>query len=149
MHAMEETFGNLGNGRRPTLSPMTQAAAAAPQSAIPEHAAPDYTSAELLDAILSCLTDNKAEEIVQIDLHGRTSIGDYMVVASGRSSRQVSALAGILRDTLKAEFGVNAKLEGKEMGDWVLIDTADVIVHLFRPEVREFYQIEKMWTAVS
>lgn len=128
---------------------MTQAAAAAPQSAAPERGEPDYTSAELLDAILSCLDDNKAEEIVQIDLRGRTSIGDYMVVASGRSSRQVSALAEKLRDRVKEQFGISAKLEGKEMGDWVLMDTADVIVHLFRPEVREFYQIEKMWTAVS
>lgn len=126
---------------------MTHAAPAA--SATPEMAEPAYTSAELLDAITACLTDNKAEDIVPIDLRGRSSIGDYMVVASGRSSRQVSALAEKLRDEVKQRFGINARLEGKEMGDWVLMDTADVIVHIFRPEVREFYQIEKMWMPVS
>lgn len=98
-----------------------------------------------LAAILSELNDNKAEDIVQIDLRGKTSIGDYMVVCSGRSTRQVSALAENLLDMLKTERGILSKVEGKETGDWVLIDTGDVIVHIFRPEVREFYQLEKMW----
>ncbi|GGB90759.1 ribosomal silencing factor RsfS [Marivita lacus] len=98
-----------------------------------------------LAVILSELDDNKAEDIVQIDLRGKTSIGDYMVVCSGRSTRQVSALAEKLVETLKAERGILSKIEGKETGDWVLIDTGDVIVHIFRPEVREFYQLEKMW----
>ena len=98
-----------------------------------------------LAVILSELDENKAEDIVQIDLRGKTSIGDYMVVCSGRSTRQVSALAEKLMETLKAERGILSKIEGKETGDWVLIDTGDVIVHIFRPEVREFYQLEKMW----
>ena len=98
-----------------------------------------------LAVILSELDENKAEDIVQIDLRGKTSIGDYMVVCSGRSTRQVSALAEKLVETLKAERGILSKIEGKETGDWVLIDTGDVIVHIFRPEVREFYQLEKMW----
>ncbi|MGR3636876.1 MAG: ribosome silencing factor [Shimia sp.] len=103
------------------------------------------TSDALLTRILSSLDEDKAEEIVQIDLRGKTSIGDYMVICSGRSSRQVTALAEKLVERLKTEFGRFAKVEGKETGDWVLIDTGDVIVHVFRPEVREFYQLEKMW----
>lgn len=99
----------------------------------------------LLDAILETLSDSKAEDVVQIDLRGKTSVCDWMVVCSGRSTRQVSALAENLEDTLKQEHGVLAKSEGKESGDWVLIDAGDVVVHVFRPEVREFYQLEKMW----
>ena len=82
---------------------------------------------------------------MQIDLRGKTAIGDYMVIASGRSTRQVSAMAEKLVDRLKQDYGRIARVEGKETGDWVLIDTGDVVVHIFRPEVREFYQLEKMW----
>ena len=82
---------------------------------------------------------------MEIDLRGKTSMGDYMVICSGRSSRQVAAISEKLTERLKARFGVSARTEGKETGDWVLIDTGDVIVHVFRPEVREFYQLEKMW----
>ena len=103
------------------------------------------TSEILLEAIINSLEDDKAEEIVQIDLRGKSSIGDYMVVCSGRSSRQVAAIAEKLVDRLKQDYGRHCRIEGKETGDWVLIDTGDVIVHVFRPEVREFYQIEKMW----
>lgn len=103
------------------------------------------TSSELLEQILNSLNSDKAEDVVQIDLHGKTQIGDYMVIASGRSSRQVSAMADKLMDRLKQDFGRISKSEGKDVGDWVLVDTGDVIVHLFRPEVREFYQLEKMW----
>ncbi|WP_299673352.1 ribosome silencing factor [uncultured Roseobacter sp.] len=103
------------------------------------------TSDTLLATILSSLEGDKAEDIVQIDLRGKTEIGDYMVICSGRSTRQVSAISEKLAQTVKDEFGRTAKVEGKETGDWVLIDTGDVIVHVFRPEVREFYQLEKMW----
>lgn len=109
----------------------------------------EATSEALLARILSSLDDDKAEDIVQIDLRGKTSIGDYMVIASGRSSRQVTAIAEKLMDRVKQEFGRVCKTEGKETGDWVLIDTGDVIVHVFRPEVREFYQLEKMWSPVD
>ncbi len=102
-------------------------------------------SEDLLARILTSLQDDKAEDIVQIDLRGKSSIGDYMVVCSGRSSRQVAAISEKLVENLKADFGRNSRVEGKETGDWVLIDTGDVIVHVFRPEVRDFYQIEKMW----
>lgn len=99
----------------------------------------------LLAAILTSLADDKAEDIVQIDLRGRSEMGDWMVIATGRSTRQVTAIAEKLTDRVKADLGVFSKVEGKESGDWVLIDTGDVIVHVFRPEVREFYQLEKMW----
>ncbi|THH36282.1 ribosome silencing factor [Aliishimia ponticola] len=103
------------------------------------------TSTSLLEAILSSLSDDKAEDIVQIDLRGKTAMADYMVICSGRSSRQVAAISDKLSERLKARFGISIRSEGKETGDWVLIDTGDVIVHVFRPEVREFYQLEKMW----
>ena len=103
------------------------------------------SSEVLLTTILASLEDDKAEEIVQIDLRGRSDMGDYMVICSGRSSRQVSAISEKLVDKLKHDFGRLSKIEGKEAGDWVLIDTGDVIVHIFRPEVRDFYQLEKMW----
>jgi len=105
----------------------------------------ELTSESLLDRILASLTEDKAEEIVQIDLRGKSSMADYMVIASGRSTRQVSALSEKLVDRLKQSFGLHCKVEGKDTGDWVLIDAGDVIVHVFRPEVREFYQLEKMW----
>ena len=98
-----------------------------------------------LARILSSLSDDKAEEIVQVDLRGKSAIGDYMVICTGRSSRQVASIAEKLVDRLKHDLGVASKIEGKDTGDWVLIDTGDVIVHVFRPEVREFYQLEKMW----
>lgn len=100
---------------------------------------------EILARVLSSLEDDKAEDIVQIDLRGRSSIGDHIVIASGRSARQVTAIAEKLVDRLKTELGLRPRIEGKEHGDWVLVDTGDVIVHVFRPEVRDFYQIEKMW----
>lgn len=100
---------------------------------------------QLLARILSSLDDDKAEDIVTIDLRGRSAMADYMVIASGRSARQVGAIAEKLADRLKQAIGRTVRIEGKETGDWVLIDTDDVIVHVFRPEVRDFYQLEKMW----
>ena len=105
----------------------------------------DGQSEALLARILASLDDDKAENVVTIDLRGRSSVADFMVIASGRSSRQVSAIAEKLVERLKEETGRSSKIEGKEQGDWVLIDTQDVIVHVFRPEVRDFYQLEKMW----
>ncbi len=110
-----------------------------------ESAAVEYTSEQVLAAVLESVDDDKAEDVVQIDLRGRSDVADYMVICSGRSSRQVASIAEKLVDKLKQDFGMNAKMEGKETGDWVLIDGRDVIVHVFRPEVREFYQLEKMW----
>ncbi|MGB3148064.1 MAG: ribosome silencing factor [Paracoccaceae bacterium] len=99
----------------------------------------------LLTRILSSLDDDKAENVVTIDLRGRSSVADYMIVCSGRSARQVAAIAEKLVERLKQDSGRSCKVEGKEAGDWVLIDAHDVVVHVFRPEVREFYQLEKMW----
>lgn len=96
--------------------------------------------------MITTLDDNKAEDIVCIDLEGKTSIADFMVVCSGRSSRQVAGLADKLSQTL-SEHGYKSRIEGKGSADWVLLDGGDFIVHLFRPEVREFYQIEKIWGA--
>jgi len=111
---------------------------------IPPHP-PQPSSNDLLDRILTSLDDDKAEEVVSISLRGKSEIADYMVIATGRSTRQVASIAEKLSDRLKQDFGRICKLEGKAAGDWVLVDAGDVIVHVFRPEVREFYQLEKMW----
>lgn len=103
------------------------------------------TSDLLLSAILTSLEDDKAEDIVQIDLRGKSAMADYMVICSGRSSRQVQSISEKLTEKVKEMFRISARTEGKDSGDWVLIDTGDVIVHVFRPEVREFYALEKMW----
>tara|TARA_B100001287_G_scaffold46846_1_gene35902 strand:+ start:169 stop:531 length:363 start_codon:yes stop_codon:yes gene_type:complete len=114
-----------------------------------QNSAEETTSELLLDRILTSLKNDKAEDIVQIDLREKSSIGDYMIIASGRSSRQVTAISEKLVDNIKKDFGRSSKVEGKNAGDWVLIDTGDVIVHVFRPEVREFYQLEKMWQPLT
>ena len=100
---------------------------------------------DLLGAILSSLEQDKAEDVVTIPLSGKSEMADHMVVCSGRSTRQVVAMAEKLGDRLKQDMGLICRFEGKDQGDWVLIDAGDVIVHVFRPEVREFYQLEKMW----
>ena len=105
----------------------------------------NYTAEDLLAVVLASVDDDKAEEVVQIDLRGRSDVADYMVICSGRSTRQVASISEKLADRLKLEFRMVAKMEGKETADWVLIDAGDVIVHVFRPEVREFYDLEKMW----
>ena len=103
----------------------------------------------LLDLVLNSLQDDKAEDVVTLDLAGKSPLADYMVVASGRSSRQIIAMSEKLSDRLKQGLGVICRMEGKVAGDWVLVDCGDVIVHLFRPEVREFYQLEKMWQPLA
>lgn len=108
-------------------------------------ATPQATSEATLAAVLASLDEDKAEDIVEIPLRGKSTIADYMVIASGRSSRQVSSIADKLAERLKSSLGILCKTEGGDVGDWVLIDAGDVIVHVFRPEVREFYQLEKMW----
>ena len=100
-----------------------------------------------LATVLASLDDSKAEDIVSIDIQGKSALGDHMVIASGRSHRHVGAIAEHLLTALKdAGFG-SARVEGKDSADWVLIDTGDIIVHVFRPEVRAFYNLEKMWLA--
>lgn len=99
----------------------------------------------MLARILNSLEESKAEDIVTIPLDGKSEMADNMVIASGRSSRQVSALADTLYKLIKEETGVICRTEGKQSGDWVLLDAGDAVVHIFRPEVREFYQLDKMW----
>lgn len=108
---------------------------------------PGDMSEEALRIVLESLDDSKAEDIVPIDVTGKTPLADHMVVASGRSHRHVGAVADrLLRDLKDGGVGT-PRVEGMSTCDWVLIDTGDVIVHLFRPEVRDFYNIEKMWLA--
>ncbi len=103
-----------------------------------------FSSAELLQFVITSLEDDKAEDIINIDLKGKTSIADSMIIASGRSTRQVAAIADHLYRKLK--HGPNGcKLEGMEKADWVLLDAGSIIIHIFRPEVRTFYNLEKMW----
>ena len=101
---------------------------------------------DLAALILDILDEQSAADIVQLDLRGKSSICDYMIVASGRSNRHVSALADYVQRGLKEIDIRNLGVEGMAQCDWVLIDVGDVIVHLFRPEVREFYALEKMWS---
>lgn len=108
---------------------------------------PRQSFGSLEDLILTRLDDDQAQEIVCIDLRGKSPMADTMIVASGRSHRHVGALADhVLRALKEAGYG-KARVEGLPHCDWVLIDAGDVIVHLFRPEVRAFYNLEKMWTA--
>ena len=95
--------------------------------------------------MLASLDDDKAEEVVTVDLREKSPLADYVVIASGRSARHVSSICDKLTERLKARSGVSPRTEGVENGDWALIDAGDVIVHVFRPEVREFYALEKMW----
>jgi ribosome-associated protein len=127
------------------MSVNTDAATAADQGSATMTGPNDTSSDALLAFIMNSLEEDKAEDIVQIDLRGKSAIGDYMLVCSGRSTRQVVAISEKLQDKIKQDLGRASKLEGKGSGDWVLLDTGDIIVHVFRPEVREFYQIEKMW----
>ncbi len=103
---------------------------------------------EILDIVKSSLEDGKAEDVIVIDLRGKTSIANEMVVASGNSDRHVISIAQRIQENLK-EAGYKSVSEGETKGDWVLIDAFDVIVHIFRPEVREFYNLEKMWNAIA
>lgn len=127
------------------LSLSTLADGSANAGALAMSALKTATSESLLAAVLKSLDDDKAEDIVQINLRGKSEMGDYMIIASGRSTRQVVGIAEKLAERIKHEFGIVSKTEGKDSGDWVLVDTGDIIVHVFRPEVREFYQLEKMW----
>ena len=99
----------------------------------------------LHDLVLRSLDDDQAQEVVTIPLSGKSSIADHMVIASGRSTRQVASMAQKLSEKIKRELGRTVRIEGLPIADWVLIDAEDVIVHLFRPEVRSFYNLERMW----
>ena len=106
-----------------------------------------HKPALLVKEIVRWLDEAKGEEVVTIDLKGKSSIGDYMVIVTGRSDRHVGAIAEQLQYKLKEKGFGRVRVEGLEVCDWVLLDTGDIIVHIFRPEVREFYNLEKMWSA--
>lgn len=126
-------FVHLSKGGRQILVPVTPEVLNSPK--------------ELCDFVFRSLDDDKGEEIEVIDLQGQSSLADYIVVATGRSARQVSAMADKLMERLNRAGMKDIRIEGARHGDWVVVDAGDVIVHLFRPEVRAFYNIEKMWRA--
>jgi ribosome-associated protein len=107
---------------------------------------PSRGSAAMLETVLKSLDQDKGVDILSIDLAGKTAIADYMVIVTGTSSRHITSMAEKLRDRL-AKDGVKARVEGKSTADWVILDAGDVIVHLFRQEVRSFYNLEKLWSA--
>ncbi|QDG74594.1 ribosome silencing factor [Labrenzia sp. PHM005] len=102
-------------------------------------------AAGLLDTVLASLEDSKAEDLVTLDIAGKSSLADHMVIVSGRSHRHVGAIADHVQRDLKSAGHGNPTVEGQTTCDWVLIDAGDVIIHIFRPEVRGFYNLEKMW----
>ncbi len=116
---------------------------AAPAGAKPTDDDAEVT--QLHELILRSLEDDQAVEVTTIPLKGKSAIADHMVIASGRSTRQVASMADKIARRVKEELHRNVKIEGLPTADWVLIDAQDVIVHLFRPEVRTFYNLEKMW----
>ena len=118
--------------------------APAPESVPPSSGRPRGDD-PLHHLVLESLDDDQAVEVVTIPLAGKSSIADHMVIASGRSSRQVASMATKLAEKIKALTGRTPRVEGMPIADWVLIDAGDVIVHLFRPEVRSFYNLERMW----
>ena len=99
----------------------------------------------LHDLVLRSLDDDQAQDVVTIPLTGKSNIADHMVIASGRSTRQVASMAAKLTERIKKELRRNVRIEGLPVADWVLIDAEDVIIHIFRPEVRSFYNLERMW----
>ena len=101
---------------------------------------------DLKDLILKTLDSNKALDIISIDLKNKSSMADYMIIASGTSSRHIQALSEMVLEKLKTNGVKNSKIEGKERGDWKLVDGIDLIVHIFNPEKRKFYELEKMWS---
>ncbi|MBV1690018.1 ribosome silencing factor [Novosphingobium sp. G106] len=123
-----------------------QSQPAAAGAAAPAPASPVAAEQDSLHAlVLTSLDDDQAQEVVSIPLEGKSTIADHMVIASGRSTRQVTAMAQKLAERIKkAGFG-NARIEGLPAADWVLVDAGDIVVHLFRPEVRSFYNLERMW----
>jgi ribosome-associated protein len=126
--------------------PAQSATPAATEPAAPPRGTPDEAAA-LHALILHQLDEDQAAETVTIPLEGKSSIADHMVIASGRSSRHVAAMAEKIAERVKRETGRPVRIEGLPTADWVLIDGGDVIVHLFRPEVRSFYNLERIWGA--
>lgn len=113
----------------------------------PEIVPDGRNSSQLVKDVVHWLDEAKAEEIVTIDLKGKSSFADFMVIATGRTDRHVGAIADQLKQKIKDAGEPHVRLEGMESCDWVLVDAGDIIIHVFRPEVRTFYNLEKMWSA--
>lgn len=111
----------------------------------PSNPGADETIRALHELVLRSLDDDQAQDVVTIPLKGKSSIADHMVIASGRSTRQVASMAQKLQQRIKQDLGRSVRVEGLPVADWVLLDAEDVIVHIFRPEVRTFYNLERMW----
>ncbi len=126
---------------------MRTALGGARRSAAAARVSERHASESQLAIILETLDEAKAEDVVKIDLQGKSSLGDFMVVATGRSDRHVGAIADQVQLKLKEHGAQKLRVEGQPQCDWVIVDTGDVIVHIFRPEVRQFYNLEKMWSA--
>ncbi len=122
-------------------------AAASPQKLASAPAPTPTLEPRMIDVVLQSLEDAKAEDVVSVDIAGKSSLADFMVVTSGRSNRHVAAVADQVMKALRDNGFGKPRVEGLPHADWVLVDGGDVIVHIFRPEVREFYNIEKMWQA--
>lgn len=137
---MKKTAGTKTPTKGVTITPgpANPKAKAAKSSAKPVH--------KLHDMIMKALEQEKGQDLVSIDLAGKSAIADYMVIVTGTSSRQIGGMAEKLCRKLH-DAGIRTRMEGKGTGDWVIVDAGDVIVHLFRPEVREFYNLEKLWAA--
>jgi ribosome-associated protein len=112
----------------------------------PSHDGATQQVEALHELVLRSLDDDQAQDVVSIPLTGKSNIADHMVIASGRSTRQVASMAQKLTERIKQDLGRNVRVEGLAVADWVLIDADDVIVHIFRPEVRSFYNLERMWS---
>lgn len=125
-----------------SVQPLSSSASAAADKA---SSTQTRTAASLHDLVLASLDDDQAQDVVSLALEGKSSIADYMVIASGRSTRQVAAMAQKLAERVKHGGYGHVRIEGLPAADWVLIDAGDVVVHLFRPEVRTFYNLERMW----
>ncbi len=157
MKAPSKPTKAAGRAPKKTPAPKRAARVAAPAGApvravrktkpkVPTRLTPDAAVLKLKNLIMGSLDDDKAEDIVALDLGGKSSLADWMIVATGRSSRQVSAISEHLMERLRTETGRTYRSEGKRSGEWVVIDAGDVIVHIFQPEIRTFYNLEKMWS---
>lgn len=140
-------FGVIRRRRDQTLTTALRSEGTRSRSPRLATARRDLAAAAAIKVILASLEDSKAEDIAPIDITGKSSLADYMVVATGRSQRHVAAIADHVVEDLKEAGGRHLRVEGLRAGDWVLIDAGDVIIHIFRPEVRAFYNLEKMWRA--
>ena len=136
----------MGRDEKDPISQMRTATGTSRRSVPRAEPASESAAAALLKLVVGTLDDGKAENIVTIDLDEKSSMGDFMVIATGRTDRHVAAIAEQLQRKLKDEGFGNPRIEGEKQCDWVVVDTGAIIVHVFRPEVREFYNLEKMWS---